>query len=217
MPRRSRPFIRDEAERDARLIVIATEDTKAAQDYFEALKMTYQSPRVHVELLKRDTTASSPQHVLAQLDAWKSNYQVNEDDELWLVIDKDHWTSKQLREVAQRCSQRPFFLAISNPCIELWFLLHWTDLQPYNAPQQAELLANKKINKNRTRLEQEIITVAGQFNKSNLNTADYMPHVTAAISRAQALDKSPTDRWPQKLGTHVYRVAQSIIQDRAPQ
>ncbi len=73
MPRKRPPFIRLSAVRDARLIIIATEDTKAAVAYFEGLVSTkyFQNPRVHVEVLQRQTTASAPGHILRQLDEWR--------------------------------------------------------------------------------------------------------------------------------------------------
>ena len=45
MPRRRRPFIREDAQRDARLIVIATEDTKATVAYLSLKKPGFSSVR----------------------------------------------------------------------------------------------------------------------------------------------------------------------------
>lgn len=103
MPRRRRPFIRPDADRDARLIVIAAEDSKATIAYFQALVSPrwYQSSRVHVELLTRATTASAPRHVLQQLNQWREEYQIGADDELWLVIDVDRWGNAELSDVAR--------------------------------------------------------------------------------------------------------------------
>lgn len=56
MPRVRRPFERPVGKlRDARLIVIATEDTKAAKAYFDAMASPnyYQSSKVHVAVLSR--------------------------------------------------------------------------------------------------------------------------------------------------------------------
>ena len=37
-----------------------------------------------------------------------------------------------------------------------------------------------------------------------------MPHVTIARTRAEALDINKTERWPSDIGTHVYRIIDSI-------
>ena len=36
-------------------------------------------------------------------------------------------------------------------------------------------------------------------------------HVEVAIERAKLLDKNPSDRWPQTLGTRVYLLAESVM------
>lgn len=215
MPRRQRPFIRESAFRDARLIVIASEDTKATVSYFKILVSPsyYQNSKVHVEVLTREDNASSPEHTLRQLAQWSEEYQIAEGDELWLVIDVDKWGQKALSQVAQQCLQKGFLLAVSNPAIELWFLLHLEDIETYNSTLKKELLDNAKVSANRTRLEQAILDILGSYNKSNLESNHYLPHLQEAIDRAKRLDIRPEDRWPQQLGTRVYLLAQSIIKD----
>lgn len=212
MARKRRPFVRSSAVRDARLIIIAAEDTTATVAYFRALISPdyYQNPRVHVEVLQRDATASAPEHVLAQIDGWRTLYDYDETDEFWLVIDVDKWGEEKLSQIAQSCAQKAIRLAVSNPAIELWFLLHRTDLTGYTPEELGDLLRNERVSNHRTRLEQEIVRVVGRYNKSNLHIGDFLPHVAAAVLRAEALDHSPADRWPQGLGSHVYRLIRSI-------
>lgn len=38
----------------------------------------------------------------------------------------------------------------------------------------------------------------------------YLHHVETAIQRARALDDNPTERWPSRTGTHVYRVVEKV-------
>ena len=86
---------RQEAFRDVRLIVIASEGKDTERIYFKALAHEYANPRVHVHILERseeEQNCSSPEHVLRQLNNYKSQYDLEADDELWLVIDKDKWT-----------------------------------------------------------------------------------------------------------------------------
>ena len=83
---------RREAFRDARLIVIASEGKDTERIYFKALAKEYTNPRVHVHILERsvdEQNNSSPEHVLKQLNDYKSQYELEADDELWLVVDKD--------------------------------------------------------------------------------------------------------------------------------
>lgn len=85
-------FERGEAFRDARLVVIASEGKDTERIYFNALAREYANPRVHVRILERcedEKNNSSPKHVLGQLKNYKRQYGLEQDDELWLVVDKD--------------------------------------------------------------------------------------------------------------------------------
>ena len=122
---------RREAFRDARLIVIASEDKDTERIYFETLAKEYANPRVHVRILERneqEKNNSSPDYVLRQLNDVKAQYSLESDDELWLLVDRDHWPKAMVSQVAQKCANDAYMhMALSNPCIEVWLLLHLVD------------------------------------------------------------------------------------------
>lgn len=39
------------------------------------------------------------------MNDYKGQYELESDDELWLVIDRDHWTDAMLSHVAKECAQ----------------------------------------------------------------------------------------------------------------
>jgi hypothetical protein len=201
--------------RSPRLIVIASEGMHTEKIYFEDMASVkyYRNPGVHVEVLERDETASSPEHVIITLDNYRKKYSLtlNKDDELWLVIDRDRWKLRELSSVATKCYQKSFLLACSNPCFELWLLLHIKSLSDYSKTELDDLTKNKHVSRKRTLLEQEIINIIGSYNKQNPDTSKFLPFVETAISRARTLDSTPTDRWPNCLGTRVYKLAESIL------
>ena len=131
---------RREAFRDARLIVIASEGKDTERIYFKALAKEYTNARVHVQILERsedEHNNSSPEHVLKQLYDYKSQYELEADDELWLVVDKDHWTEAMLSRVATECSQEvSMHMALSNPCFELWLYCIWKMLHRCHPKKQ---------------------------------------------------------------------------------
>lgn len=207
---------RREAFRDARLIVIASEGKDTERIYFKALAKEYTNPRVHVHILERsvdEQNNSSPEHVLKQLNDYKSQYELEADDELWLVIDKDRWTEAMLSRVATECSQEvAMHMALSNPCFELWLLLHIEDATSLTLEEQMLWMENRRRSKNadpylKVRLRQQM----GSYHESSYDTLALIAHVEEAIERARALDNSPADRWPQTLGTRVYLLAESIM------
>ena len=72
--RRFKPLSRPSAFRDAKLIIIATEDSKAEPKYFRDVAAYYKNPKVHVEVLTRPGTASSPEYVINMLDKFKQKF-----------------------------------------------------------------------------------------------------------------------------------------------
>ena len=207
---------RQEAFRDARLIVIASEGKDTERIYFKALAKEYTNPRVHVHILERsvdEQNNSSPEHVLKQLNDYKSQYELEADDELWLVVDKDRWTEAMLSRVATECSQEvAMHMALSNPCFELWLLLHLEDAASLTPEERVRWMENRRKSKNadpylKTRLRQKI----GSYHESSYDVLTLIVHVEDAIERARALDKNPADRWSQTLGTRVYLLAKSVM------
>ena len=92
---------------------------------------------------------TSPEHVLKQLNDYKSQYELEADDELWLVVDKDRWTEAMLSRVATECSQEiAMHMALSNPCFELWLLLHLEDAASLTPEEQTLWMENHRKSKN---------------------------------------------------------------------
>lgn len=207
---------RREAFRDARLIVIASEGKDTERIYFKALAKEYTNPRVHVHILKRsedEKNNSSPEHVLEQLNEYKCQYELEADDELWLVTDKDHWTEAMLSRVATECMQDvSMHMALSNPCFELWLLLHLVDVASLTPEEQKLWMENRRKSKSsnpylKVLLRQKM----GSYHESAYDVLTLIEHVEVAIERARLLDKNPADRWPQTLGTRVYLLAESVM------
>lgn len=207
---------RREAFRDARLIVIASEGKDTEKIYFRALAKEFSNPRVHVHILERsleEENSSSPEHVLKQLNEYKQTYDLESDDELWLVIDKDRWTDAMLSYVATSCSQDSFMnMALSNPCIELWLLLHLVDPSSLTLDERQKWIANKRKSKNSdTYLKVLLRKYLGSYHESSYDASLLIQHVDDAISRARVLDKNPEDRWPQTMGSRCNLLAESIM------
>lgn len=210
---------RHEAYRDARLVVIASEGKDTEKIYFRALAKEYANPRVHVHILNRaegEENNSSPEHVCQQLEEYKSLYSLEADDELWLVVDKDHWTDAMLSRVAAKCAQDDFMhMALSCPCIELWLLLHFVDASSLPAEEQRLWVENRKRSKTSDPYLKVLLRrLMGSYHESAYDTALLLPHVEEAIAHARQLDVNPDDRWPQSLGTRIYLLAESVMNRR---
>ena len=211
--RQRKDFTRLEGKKSARLVIIATEGTDTEPIYFEAVKADLCSSNVHVEVLRRSDGNSSPENVYHQLQMFKDEYNIADDDELWVVVDRDKWTEKMLSEVALYCHQdNNLKLCVSNPCFELWLLLHLEDITSYSSEELQQLRENRKITKNGpTWLKHKMRQILGSYSESNYDAYRLLPTIDTAIIRAAMLDVNFFDRWPQDIGTRVYLLARSIM------
>jgi hypothetical protein len=196
MPRRQRPLIRDsDTVRDASLIVIASEDTHAVERYFGR----FRPRRVKFRILPTEEGRSSPQAILDRLDAYRNEFQIGGDDELWYCGDTDHWITgnhlPNLHRVLSHCHHQDYFVALSNPCFELWLLLHFEE--PPDLPL------------NCTAVRERLRAVAGGYSKPNGCVAKITEeHVRHAIARAELADTAPSV--PNNPSTRVHRIVKSM-------
>jgi hypothetical protein len=204
------PKKRQSNVRDPKLIIIATEGKCSEKQYFEALRVRRGKTNIHIHVLATQDNRSSPDSVLQRLNEFKSYYSLKESrDELWMVIDVDKWGDSKLSNIARRCKQKGYFLAVSNPCFELWLLMHVKKLSDYSDHELEKIKDNEKTG-SRTYLEVKLIEVFGTYNKSKLIPGRYIPHIESAIDEAKRLDIDRSERWPSGLGTRVHLLAEKI-------
>jgi hypothetical protein len=202
--RKSRPLPRHVPMlRDARLFIVATEDTCAPKQYFSF----FPHPRVHVEVLETHDGLSSPAHVINRLIRYADLYQIGEDDQLWALLDTDHWISgnhkPNLIASLNEARQRGYHVAMSNPCFDLWLLLH----------QRAVMTGESLVNGNA--VSEAIRQTLGEFNKTRLKPHNYLPEqVGHAVQRARALELEGVDAeagfWPESTGSRVYLLIEQL-------
>jgi hypothetical protein len=201
--------------RDARLFVIATEGKQTERQYFEG----FNSPRVHVEVLAPDDSGlSAPNWLLERLDEFNRQYDLNDDDERWLVLDVDRRLPEQLDSWCRQAVQKGYRLGVSNPCFELWLYLHFSE-PDFDNPEFEALVEQERGNRSaamEARLRQRLADQGG-YNKSRIVFERFLPGIPDAIARARALDENPNDRWPRKFpGTRAYPLVEKLYQYLPP-
>jgi hypothetical protein len=215
MARTKRNFTRPEGNRDAKLIVIATEGRQTESIYFEGLSLFLSNPKVHVKVIEKLDDNSSPDEVLNQLKLFEEEYNLDEADELWMVIDRDYqsWKPKMIKQVAQICHQKKgYYLALSNPAFELWLLLHFIDCTNLSADEKNKIFENKKIKgkSSKTYNKKLLSDTVNGFNASKYDPCKFAQNYKIAIKNAIKLDSQPRTRWPDYLATRVHKLVQSI-------
>lgn len=178
--------------RDTKLIIVATEGKKTEKQYFDI----FRTLKVQVQIIPADNNRSAPEYVLERLDKYKEDFQIADDDELWLMTDVDRWGDKKLAEIARLCNQKGYNLAISNPCFEVWLYLHFSGIE-------------EEI-KNCTTVKKLLRTHLVSYNSSKLDIEVFRHHVREAVERAKNLHTNSTERFLSSIGSHVYKVIEKI-------
>ncbi len=199
MPRKKRPLERDNGVvRDASLVVVASEDTHAVKQYFGR----FRPRRVQFRVLETEDGRSSPPDVMGRLDKFKDEFQIREDDQLWVCFDTDHWVEpghiQNLAETIRLCKQKGYRLAISQPCFELWLLLHFVDFVPTGQLNCSEVV---------TLLRQ----VVGGYQKSQVHRLPIdSDKVLQAVLRAKGIDTT-VEPIPSSPSTRVYLLIEELL------
>jgi hypothetical protein len=200
--RKKRPLDRTaKPVRDASIVVIASEDSYAVRQYFDF----FQSTRIQFRVLETRDGKSAPEYVLNRINEYVEEFEIVEGDMFWVVCDCDHWVEpnhiKNLTRVLQQCRQKAIQVALSNPCFDLWLLLHFADF-----PTEDVLTCNEVAGRLRT--------AAGGYDKTkvyNLQIDD--EKVSSALRRASV--KHPTlEDIPQRLQTAIHLIIQSLVAKR---
>src|SRR5579862_9140742 len=126
---------RRKRERPKKLIVVATEGEKTERIYLDQFKPPRDSS-LQLKVLHNWNHKTHPKEVLKKLKAYSKTGNVGPEDELWLMIDRDGWKEEDLNEVAAEAAKCGFKMALSNPCIEYWFYLHFRDNKHFNHRHQ---------------------------------------------------------------------------------
>jgi len=199
-----------------RLYIIAAEGQKTEPNYFDALRRHYmfhhRESRVRIHILKRppeDTGKSAPEYVEKMLEDFfqeNSDYEFQPDyDEFWLVADTDKWQSQnaKLSALAKICKEKKYQLSVSNPCFELWLILHLTAYENVKDDIETSNTQSRTCKQIHIKLRQEH-RLSGDY-------LEYLPFIHQAIERAKKLDTAPETDYPENICTRVYLLIQKLI------
>lgn len=179
-----------------KLFIISTEGQKTEPEYFDIFNG--RNAIIRVKCLKAGKD-SSPLRVLKRMEKYIAEETFLNTDEAWLVVDRDQWTEEQLSELnkwAEKKGNHGF--AISNPKFEYWLLLHFDDAKGINTSNDCS-----------TRLKKYIPIYDKGI--SSIKISDEM--IQAAINRAKQKDKGSFKEQIKNIGSTVYLLVESIIEE----
>lgn len=225
MPRESIPLIRRGGHIDAeKLFILSYEGTVTEKKYFQDFRASEyfnNSGVIEIVPLKRPKDkGSDPFSVKKLLKEAKKEYGFKDTDEFWLIVDRDDWESihkLSFEQLVIECkNENNFYLAMSNPCFEIWLVLHLKDLTEFSEVEKALIYENAKTgNKN------YIDILVGQLQRGDRgynkrpNPRIYLSLTKIALQRAKALDNLEED-YPKSIGTHLYKLIEKLIVEDSP-
>jgi hypothetical protein len=176
------------------MFVVSVEGTKTEPQYFAVLNGKTSIVRVHC---LPGSSGSAPKKVLKRMRDYLQKEALREDDEAWLVVDKDQWTDAHLDELhAWSQESKQFGFALSNPKFEFWLLLHFEDGAGASSAKECE-----------TRLRRHLPAYDKGVSASDVPPAS----IAQAVARARVRDSTRAD-WPRSPGvTTVYRLVERIL------
>lgn len=205
--RKKRGYTREvalELVRDYKLFAIACEGSKREPEYFKILR--YLSKKIAVDIIEDivseeealsiNPNKSAPKWVLDRAVRYIEKEGLNNEDDLWIVMDVDRWSEEQLREVASYCDQFPNWnIVISNPCFEVWLYFH------------------KKSNINISKSEScnDFKTEISTLEKGGYHPIKFLRYFADAIVNAKAADSDINHFIPKIKETKVYQLGEAII------
>ena len=236
-------------DRRWKLYIIATEGDKKEPNYFNALITQYEEDfrisKIHVEFIDREEEKagnSDPKYVYETLlkfyEELEKKYGLRQYDELWMIIDTDDYNSrkKTISQILEKCDDNPIYkLCISNPCFEIWLILHFFDLETSlqdcipehllkTSLQDAipehlytnslkDYIKNQYIQK-RPGICKKLWNIIYESRKQPSN-GKIIEDIQQAISRAKMLGEcNPNDPdYPEnKIGTEIYKLLEKLTQ-----
>ncbi len=195
MPKSYRSSIRKSGFRTRKkLFVIATEGTETEPLYFEQF-IGARDKSIRIKILPPIKYKSDPRSVMMRLIQFHKDHDLDDNDELWLIIDRDKWDHNLLDQIFSECKKKNYHLAVSNPCFEFWLYLHFCNPKPfYTAADCIKTLAK----------------IMGGYSKSNYDLEMIMLGLDKAIERSYSHDDI-NESWPKNCGTKVHLIVEKLL------
>ncbi len=219
MPReRSEPVRKGGHLNAEKFFILSFEGETSEPKYFEDLRKSVyfnNSGLIETIPLKRPTNrGTNPLDVKKLLKEAKSEFNFKKTDEFWLIIDRDHWETihgVDFNILVEDCNNEGnFYLAMSNPCFEIWLILHLKDIDDFSDKEKEDLLQNVKKSAKKNHIDIVLGELIGRGYNKRPNPNIFLPNIKTAIERAKKYNLVGST-YPATLGTQVYKLVERLI------
>jgi hypothetical protein len=177
-----------------RLFLISTEGSVTEPQYFNMFNND--TTVLHVKVVHNG--ASDPGNVLKEMKKHLKKYDLEKNDQAWLVIDKDQWQETQISPLyTWSTTDEKYGFALSNPKFEYWLLLHFEEPSGISSSRNC----SDKLNRHLPGYDKKI------------DDRKLRPSILTAIDRARRQNSPPCRDWPRRTGTTIYRLVEELIKE----
>lgn len=187
-------------------------------------------PKFRTKDQRRKLSKSKPKQLYEKIEQFKKEkdnmyqFDAHKDDEFWIVMDIDQNLSEDIVdsfnksfrdnfiETLDKCDNKGYKYAISNPFFEIWLLLHHDE--PTEEDKKYAVTSEhgyEKTGHYRERLRKLKVSMRG--NGKDIEREDYTREkVFAAVKRAEKLHIDRSSRYPEYFATTVYQLINKFIE-----
>ncbi len=159
-----------------RQFVLYCEGKNTEPDYFAALKEVYVDALIDIRTVPAVGVPSTiaeraSKHLNSGRRKKKNSFEEN--DEVWAVFDRDE--HPHVNDAVQKCKGNGVGVALSNPCFEVWLILH---IAPYDKPDD------------RHKAQHYLKKCCKDYDlkaRKTANFKEFMPQIEEAEKRAERL------------------------------
>lgn len=204
-----------------KFIVIASEGTRTEYKYFNQLAASeYFNNAGKIELyqIKHPAGLGNPLQLRTQIRAIKRENNFKPTDEFYMVIDTDDWKSFLRKHnhtfdsfIDDSLQQDNVQVLVSNPCFEMWLILHLKKMEELTAEQRELLLLNPTVDDIPYAKQLFSDLIPGNRGYSGTPSPHvFLNRVYDAIANANEIT-NPRDKYPKQLGSYVHVLVQRIV------
>ena len=225
MPRESSRLIRPSKILDAeKFFIIASEGEVTERKYFNQLSdsdIFNKEGKIEVCHIQRPSGDGNPIALRTQIREIKRDVNYRPTDELWIIMDVDNWqhllekhgyTFDSFIEACE--TEDGAKVLVSNPCFEMWLILHLRKLSELSDEEKDKLLLNEKEDgKPYAKKLLGELTPGDRGYSGRPKASIFIPHVYDAIENAKEIAIAG-DKYPKSLGSDVYQIVERLVKKK---
>lgn len=225
MPRESSRLIRPSKILDAeKFFIIASEGEVTERKYFNQLSdsdIFNKDGKIEVCHIQRPSGDGNPIALRTQIREIKRDVNYRPTDELWIIMDVDNWqhllekhgyTFDSFIEACE--TEDGAKVLVSNPCFEMWLILHLRKLSELRDEEKEKLLLNEKEDgKPYAKKLLGELTPGDRGYSGRPKASIFIPHVYDAIENAKEIAIAG-DKYPKSLGSNVYQIVERLVRKK---